>query len=95
MEVTSPQARRFDATLEFAPIGAVGVNLVRGAELDVYRTRRPIKCSRRNGLRRRSSKRTATEKQRYRAGGNRPGQYLSQECGVAHGGSDGRPPLRH
>ena len=52
MEVTSPQARHFDATLESAPLGTpalgIGVNRVRGSAQDVYRTRRAIERSRSN-----------------------------------------------
>lgn len=48
MDVTSPRAQAFGATLESAPLGPVGVNRVRGTAQDVYRTRRAIAHSRHN-----------------------------------------------
>ena len=48
MDVTSTQIGRFGATLESAPLGAIGVNRVRGTAQDVYRTRRAIAHSRSN-----------------------------------------------
>ncbi|HWT20749.1 MAG TPA: AraC family transcriptional regulator, partial [Variovorax sp.] len=48
MDVTSSLAGSFGATLESAPLGAVGVNRVRGSAQDVYRTRRAIAHSRSN-----------------------------------------------
>lgn len=48
MDVTSTQVGRFGATLESAPLGAIGVNRVRGTAQDVYRTRRAIAHSRSN-----------------------------------------------
>lgn len=48
MDVTSTQVGRFGATLESAPLGAIGVNRVRGSAQDVYRTRRAIAHSRSN-----------------------------------------------
>jgi len=48
MDVTSPQAGAFGATLESVPLGAIGVNRVRGTAQDVYRTRRAIAQSRSN-----------------------------------------------
>lgn len=48
MDVTSSFAGSFGATLESAPLGAIGVNRVRGTAQDVYRTRRAIAHSRSN-----------------------------------------------
>jgi AraC-like DNA-binding protein len=48
MDVTSPSAGSFAATLESAPLGPIGVNRVRGSAQDVYRTRRAIAHSRSN-----------------------------------------------
>ena len=48
MDVTSPRAGGFGATLESTPLGAIGVNRVRGTAQDVYRTRRAIAHSRSN-----------------------------------------------
>jgi len=48
MDVTSSLAGGFGATLESAPLGAIGVNQVRGSAQDVYRTRRAIAHSRSN-----------------------------------------------
>jgi AraC-like DNA-binding protein len=48
MDVTSSLAGSFGATLESAPLGAIGVNRVRGSAQDVYRTRRAIAHSRSN-----------------------------------------------
>lgn len=48
MDVTSSLAGSFSATLESAPLGAIGVNRVRGSAQDVYRTRRAIAHSRSN-----------------------------------------------
>ena len=48
MDVTSSCAGSFGATLESAPLGAIGVNRVRGSAQDVYRTRRAIAHSRSN-----------------------------------------------
>jgi len=48
MDVTSCVAGSFGATLESAPLGAIGVNRVRGSAQDVYRTRRAIAQSRSN-----------------------------------------------
>jgi len=48
MDVTSAQVGRFGATLESVPLGAIGVNRVRGTAQDVYRTRRAIAHSRSN-----------------------------------------------
>ena len=48
MDVTSPQAGAFGATLESVSLGAIGVNRVRGTAQDVYRTRRAIAQSRSN-----------------------------------------------
>ncbi|BEP62728.1 hypothetical protein GmRootV213_32820 [Variovorax sp. V213] len=48
MDVTSPLAGSFGATLESAPLGAIGVNRVRGSAQDVYRTPRAIAHSRSN-----------------------------------------------
>ena len=42
MGVTSSLAGSLGATLESAPLGAIGVNRVRGSAQDVYRTRRAI-----------------------------------------------------
>lgn len=46
MDVTSPEAGRFGATLESASLGPIVVNRVRGSAQDVYRTRRAIAQSR-------------------------------------------------
>ena len=48
MDVTSCLAGSFGATLESAPLGAIGVNRVRGSAQDVYRRRRAIAHSRSN-----------------------------------------------
>ncbi|WP_447776538.1 AraC-like ligand-binding domain-containing protein [Variovorax boronicumulans] len=48
MDVTSPQAGGFGASLESAPLGPLHVNRVRGSAQDVYRTRRAIAHSRQN-----------------------------------------------
>jgi AraC family transcriptional regulator, positive regulator of tynA and feaB len=48
MDVTSSFAGSFNATLESAPLGAIGVNRVRGTAQDVYRTHRAIAHSRSN-----------------------------------------------
>jgi len=48
MDVTSSLAGRFGATLESAPLGAIGVNRVCGSAQDVYRTRGAIAHSRSN-----------------------------------------------
>ncbi|WP_307701952.1 hypothetical protein [Variovorax paradoxus] len=48
MDVTSSFAGSFGATLESAPLGAIGVNRVRGTAQDVYRTNRAIAHSRSN-----------------------------------------------
>ncbi|MDQ0081953.1 AraC-like DNA-binding protein [Variovorax boronicumulans] len=48
MDVTSPMAGSFGATLESAPLGPIVVNQVRGSAQDVYRTRRAIAHSRNN-----------------------------------------------
>lgn len=48
MDVTSSVAGGFNATLESAPLGCIGVNRVRGTAQDVYRTRRAIAHSRSN-----------------------------------------------
>jgi AraC family transcriptional activator of tynA and feaB len=48
MDVTSSLAGSFGATLESAPLGAIGVNRVRGSAQDVYRRRRAIAQSRSN-----------------------------------------------
>jgi len=48
MDVTSPVAGSFGATLESAPLGPIVVNQVRGSAQDVYRTRRAIAHSRSN-----------------------------------------------
>ena len=48
MDVTSRLGGSFGATLESAPLGAIGVNRVRGSAQDVYRTRRAIAHSRSN-----------------------------------------------
>ncbi|MGJ3704073.1 helix-turn-helix domain-containing protein [Variovorax sp. AFSI2.2] len=48
MDVTSSCAGSFGATLESAPLGAIGVNRVRGSAQDVYRTRHAIAHSRSN-----------------------------------------------
>ncbi|KQX34713.1 helix-turn-helix domain-containing protein [Variovorax sp. Root434] len=48
MDVTSPVAGSFGATLESAPLGPIVVNQVRGSAQDVYRTRRAIAHSRNN-----------------------------------------------
>ncbi|RSZ34460.1 MULTISPECIES: helix-turn-helix domain-containing protein [unclassified Variovorax] len=48
MDVTSPVAASFGATLESAPLGPIVVNQVRGSAQDVYRTRRAIAHSRNN-----------------------------------------------
>jgi AraC family transcriptional activator of tynA and feaB len=48
MDVSSPLAGGFTATLESAPLGPIGVNRVRGSAHDVFRTRRAIARSRSN-----------------------------------------------
>jgi len=48
MDVTSPLAGGFGASLESAPLGPLHVNRVRGSAQDVYRTRRAIAHSRHN-----------------------------------------------
>ncbi|HEX7864727.1 MAG TPA: helix-turn-helix domain-containing protein [Variovorax sp.] len=48
MDVTSPAAASFGATLESAQLGPIVVNQVRGSAQDVYRTRRAIAHSRNN-----------------------------------------------
>ncbi|MFH0128867.1 helix-turn-helix domain-containing protein [Variovorax sp. VaC1] len=48
MDVTSPAAEDFGATLVSAPLGPIVVNEVRGSAQDVYRTRRAIAQSRHN-----------------------------------------------
>jgi len=48
MDVTSPQASRFEAELTSAPLGALQLNRVRGSAQDVYRTRRAVARSRDN-----------------------------------------------
>ncbi|QNK65956.1 helix-turn-helix domain-containing protein [Variovorax sp. PAMC26660] len=48
MDVTSPAAGDFGATLVSAPLGPLVVNQVRGSAQDVYRTRRAIAQSRHN-----------------------------------------------
>ncbi|KQX84846.1 helix-turn-helix domain-containing protein [Variovorax sp. Root473] len=48
MDVSSPQAGGFGASLESAPLGPLHVNRVRGSAQDVYRTRRAIAHSRQN-----------------------------------------------
>ncbi|MDH6167993.1 AraC family transcriptional activator of tynA and feaB [Variovorax boronicumulans] len=48
MDVTSTHNGTFGATLESVPLGAIGVNRVRGTAQDVYRTRRAIAQSRSN-----------------------------------------------
>ena len=50
MDVTSSLAGSFGATLESAPLGAIGVNRVRGSAQDVYRRRRAIAQSRKDFL---------------------------------------------
>ncbi len=46
MDVTSPQASRFEAELTSAPLGPLQLNRVRGSAQDVYRTRRAVARSR-------------------------------------------------
>jgi AraC family transcriptional regulator, positive regulator of tynA and feaB len=48
MDVTSPQASRFEAELTSAPLGPLQLNRVRGSAQDVYRTRRAVARSRDN-----------------------------------------------
>lgn len=48
MDVTTPAAGSFGATLESAPLGPLVVNRVRGSAQDVYRTRQAIAHSRSN-----------------------------------------------
>lgn len=48
MEATSPVRGTFNATLESAPCGSVGVNRVTGGPLSVFRTSRAIARSREN-----------------------------------------------
>lgn len=48
MDVTSPQASRFEAELTSAPLGPLQLNRVRGSAQDVYRTRRAVARSREN-----------------------------------------------
>jgi AraC-like DNA-binding protein len=48
MDVTTPVAGGFGATLESAPLGPLVVNRVRGSAQDVYRTRHAIAHSRHN-----------------------------------------------